>query len=410
MKKLKLSLISAFALATVSSFAISADAAPVTIKVWSIDGSNSPGIADALSKEFNEKNTDIKIDYRAIPFDDLVNETLRAFATGQAPDLVSFDNPDFAMFSSRGAMLDITDRIAKSKVINVDNYYKGPLASVTWDGRYYGVPKYTDTIGVFYNKDMFKKAGIADPPQTWDEFAADADKLKDPAHHIYGATFSAKAGEEGTFQFLPLIQMSGGSFKKVNTKGAAKALDLWKSMIDKGSVSKDVLTLGQWDSTGTFNAGNAAMAVSGPWEINRMLSDAKFKWGVTLLPTLVKDGPRSSAMGGFDWGIMSKTAHPDEAFKVLEYFVAQDNRMFPEFSSIPARKDIVLPASGNAEKDDALKVFKEQLEYAQPRGPHPEWQKISKAIYDAMQSTLTGQKPAKAALDQAQATIETIVK
>ena len=55
-------------------------------------------------------------------------------------------------------------------------------------------------------------------------------------------------------------------------------------------------------------------------------------------------------------------------------------------------------------------MFQEQLKYAAPRGPHPEWQKISKAIYDAMQAALTGQTSAQAALDQAQATIETIVK
>ena len=57
-----------------------------------------------------------------------------------------------------------------------------------------------------------------------------------------------------------------------------------------------------------------------------------------------------------------------------------------------------------------MAVSKEQLKYAQPRGPHPEWQKISKAIYDAMQSALTGQMSSKDALDQAQATIDGILK
>jgi multiple sugar transport system substrate-binding protein len=222
-------------------------------------------------------------------------------------------------------------------------------------------------------------------------------------------TFSARAGEEGTFQFLPLIQMSGGSYKDVNTEGAAAALDLWKKIIDNGWASRDVLSLGQWDSTGTFNSGNAAMAISGPWEVNRMLEDAKFDWGVALLPTLTEGGERSSALGGFDWGIMSTTKHPDEAFRALEYFASQDNRIFEEFGSIPARSDIPLPPSGSELKDAALKVFQEQLQYAQPRGPHPEWQKISKAIYDAMQQALTGQMSAKDALDQAQATIKGIV-
>ncbi|CAN7374399.1 ABC transporter substrate-binding protein [Devosia sp. LjRoot3] len=383
--------------------------AQVTLKIWSIDGVDRVGIADTFSKEFDEANEDIVVEYRAIPFDDLVNETLRAFATGNAPDIVSFDNPDFALFSSRGAMLDITDRIANSTEIKAENYFQGPLNSVSWDGKYFGIPKYTDTIGVFYNKDLFAKAGITEPPTTWAQLVEYAEKLTDPANNVYGATFSARAGEEGTFQFLPIIQMSGGGYDNVATDGAAEVLDMWKKMVDNGWASKDVLSLGQWDSTGTFNSGNAAMAISGPWEVNRMVEDAKFDWGVALLPTITEGGERSSALGGFDWGIMSTTKHPDEAFRALEYFAAQDHRIFEEFGSIPARSDIELPVTGIATKDAALKVFKEQLQYAQPRGPHPEWQKISKAIYDAMQQALTGQMPSKDALAQAQTTINGIL-
>lgn len=381
---------------------------PVTITIWSIDGDDRPGISDTLSAEFDELNDDIDVDYRILPFDELVNETLRAYATGNAPDIVSFDNPDFALFSSRGAMLDITDMIAESDVIDADNYFEGPLNSVMWDGRIYGIPKYTDTIGVFYNKDMFEAAGITEPPSTWDEFTEYAEMLTDPENNVYGATFSARAGEEGTFQFLPLIQMSGGSYENVNTEGAAHALNLWKEMIDNGWASQDVLSMGQWDATGTFNSGNAAMAVSGPWEIDRMTEDAEFDWGVALLPTLEEGGERSSALGGFDLGIMSTTEHPEEAFRALEYFASQDHRMFEEWGNIPARNDIELPETGIEKKDAALELFLEQLQYAQPRGPHPEWQKISKAIYDAMQSALTGQMSAEDALDQAQSTIEGI--
>ena len=68
---------------------------------------------------------------------------------------------------------------------------------------------------------------------------------------------------------------------------------------------------------------------------------------------------------------------------------------------MPARSDIPVPPTGNALKDEALKTFVEQLKYAQPRGPSPEWPKISKAIQDAIQAALTGQMSPKDALDQA---------
>lgn len=398
----------AFLAMTASMLALAAHADPVKLTIWGLDGDN--GLIPTMAKEFDDANEDIVVEFRAVAFDDLVNETLKAVATGNPPDMISLDNPDFAMFSSRGAMLDITDKVAASTVIKADSYYPGPWNSVMWDGKVYGVPKATNTIALFYNKDLFAKAGIAAPPQTWDELLEDARKLNDPANKVYGLTWSARANEEGTFQFLPWIQMSGGGYQAVNGPGAVKALDLWKTLIDEKLGSQDVLSQGQWDSTGTFNAGNAAMAISGPWELGRMATDAKFDWGVTLLPTETAGGARSSAMGDFNWGIFASTEHPDESFRMLEYFVSQADRLFPEFSNIPARSDIALPSTGDARKDAALAVFQEQLKYAQPRGPHPEWAKISKAIYDAMQQALTGQATSQEALDQAQATIDGILK
>jgi multiple sugar transport system substrate-binding protein len=403
----RLTLLGALAMVGVSALTLPALAEPVKLTIWGLDGDN--GLIPALAKEFDDKNDDVVVEFRAIAFDELVNEALKAFATNQAPDIICLDNPDFALFSSRGAMLDITDRVAKSDVIKTDLYYAGPLASAMWDGKLYGVPKATNTIALFYNKDLFAKAGIAEPPTTWDQLLENARKLNDPANNVYGITWSARANEEGTFQFLPWIQMGGGSFKEVNTAGAIKALETWKTMLDEKLASQDVLSQGQWDSTGTFNAGNAAMAISGPWELGRMATDAKFDWGVALLPTETEGGARSSAMGDFNWGIFASTKHPDESFRAIEYFVSQSERLFPEFSNIPPRGDIPLPSTGDAKKDAALAVFQEQLKYAQPRGPHPEWQKISKAIYDAVQAAMTGQMSPKDALDQAQATIKGIV-
>ncbi len=397
-------------LGTVAGLSVSLGAlmahAQTTLTIWGLDGDNN--LIGTLAAEFDAANDDIVVDFRAIAFDELVPEALKAVATGNAPDIICLDNPDFAMFSSRGAMLDITEMVAASDIIDTSVYYEGPLASAMWDGKLYGVPKATNTIALFYNKDLLDAAGVT-PPQTWDELLEAARALNDPENNVYGLTWSAKGNEEGTFQFLPWIQMSGGSFEEVNGPGAVKALELWKTILDEKLASQDVLSQGQWDSTGTFNAGNAAMAISGPWELNRMAADATFDWGVTLLPTEVAGGQRSSAMGDFNWGIFATTEHPEEAFEAIEFFVAQSDRLFPEFANIPPRSDIALPSTGDARKDEALAVFVEQLKYAQPRGPHPDWAKISKAIYDAMQSAMTGQASAQDALDTAQASIDAVL-
>ncbi|GAA3083750.1 extracellular solute-binding protein [Rhizobium viscosum] len=405
----KFAVLGALALAGVSLFGLSAKAEDVKLTLWSLDKDTQP--APNLVKEFNDQHNGITIEYRLIQFDDVVTEAMRAYATGQAPDIIAVDNPEHALFSSRGAFLDISDMIKNSKVIKPENYFPGPLKSVEWDGKYFGVPKATNTIALYYNKDMFKAKGLDPnkPPQTWDELVEDARKLTDPAKNVYGLAFSAKANEEGTFQFLPWAQMGGGSYEHINADGAVKALEVWKTIMDEKLASPDTLTRGQWDSTGTFNSGNAAMAISGPWELDRMVQEAKFDWGVTLLPIPKEGAERSSAMGDFNWAIFSTSKHPAEAFKALEYFASQDDKMFKNFGQLPARSDISIPETGQPLKDAALKVFLEQLKYAKPRGPHPQWPKISKAIQDAIQAALTGQMSAKDALDQAADKIKAVL-
>lgn len=399
----------AWALASVSLFGLPAQAEDVKITVWSLDRDIQP--APNLIKDFNALGNGITVEYRQIQFDDVVSEAMRAYSTGQAPDIIAIDNPEHALFASRGAFLDLTDRIAASEVVKPENYYPGPLKSVMWDEKYFGIPKATNTIALYYNKDMFREKGLDPdkPPQTWAELVEAARTLTDPSKNVYGLTFSAKANEEGTFQFLPWAQMGGGGYDKINAEGAVKALETWKTIIDERLASPDTLTRSQWDSTGTFNSGNAGMAISGPWELDRMLKEAKFDWGVALLPVPEEGAQRSSAMGDFNWAIFSNTEHPDEAFKVLEYFVSQDDRMFKDFGQLPPRSDITIPPTGEALKDAGLKVFIEQLQYAQPRGPHPEWPKISKAVQDAIQAALTGQMSPKEALDQAAEKISAVL-
>ncbi|WP_439872894.1 ABC transporter substrate-binding protein [Rhizobium leguminosarum] len=405
----KYAILGALALAGVTLFGLSAKAEDVTLTLWSLDKDTQP--APNLVKEFNALNNGIKIEYRQLQFDDVVSESMRAYSTGNAPDIIAIDNPEHALFSSRGAFLDVTDMIAKSDVIKTENYFPGPLKSVMWDGKYFGVPKATNTIALYYNKDLFKAKGLdpSKPPQTWDELVEDARKLTDPAKNVYGLAFSAKANEEGTFQFLPWAQMGGGSYEHINADGAVKALGIWKTIMDEKLASPDTLTRGQWDSTGTFNSGNAAMAISGPWELDRMTQEAKFDWGVTLLPVPKEGAERSSAMGDFNWAIFATSKHPAEAFKALEYFASQDDKMFKNFGQLPARSDISIPETGQPLKDAALKVFLEQLKYAKPRGPHPQWPKISKAIQDAIQAALTGQMSPKDALDQAADKIKAVL-
>jgi len=380
-------------------------AAEVTLDLWTID---DPGEYHyVLAEEFQKLHPEIKINVRTVQFRDMVNDLARAIATGDSPDITYIDNPEVALFASRNLLLDLKPYIAESEVIKEEDIFPGPLSSVTYGDGIYGIPRGANTIALYYNADMFRAAGLdpAAPPETWDELYAAAKALTDPDKNVYGLAFSAVGTEEGTFQFLPWLQMTGGDFNNVATEGGARALNFWKRLIDERLASPDTLIRSQWDATGTFNAGSAAMAISGPWELPRMSEEAQFEYRAALLPVPEAGAQRASALGEGDNVILANTDNPDEAFQFVEYLYSQMHRVWNEFGYLPASKVEVQ----NPNEPEIYAVFEESMKFARNRGPHPEWPQISKAIQGAIQSTLTGQASAKAALQTAQGKIDSVL-
>ncbi|UUP19848.1 ABC transporter substrate-binding protein [Nitratireductor thuwali] len=382
-----------------------ASAQEVELDLWTID---DPGEYHyVLAEEFMKEHPNIKINVRTVQFRDMVNDLARAVATGSGPDITYIDNPEVALFASRGLLLDLKPHIEKSEIVKEEDIYPGPLASVTWEGGIYGLPRGANTIALYYNADKFREAGLDpdNPPGTWDQLYEAAKALTKPDQNVYGLAFSAVASEEGTFQFLPWLQMTGGNYDNVATEGGAKALNFWKRLIDERLASPDTLIRSQWDSTGTFNTGSAAMAISGPWELPRMSQEAKFEYRAALLPVPEEGAERASALGEGDNVILANTDNPDEAFQFVEFLYAQMPRVWNEFGYLPASQVEVK----DPKNPEIYAVFEESMKYARNRGPHPEWPRISKAIQQAIQSTLTGQAEAGAALEAAQQQIDQVL-
>lgn len=383
----------------------SASAQDVTLDLWTID---EPGEYHyVLADEYMAANPNVTINVRTVQFRDMVNDLARGIATGSAPDITYIDNPEVALFASRGLLLDLTPYIEQSDVINPEDIFPGPLSSVTYEGGIYGIPRGANTIALYYNADMFTAAGLdpENPPETWDELYEAAKALTDPENNVYGLAFSAVGTEEGTFQFLPWVQMTGGDYDNINTAGAAEALSVWKKIIDEKLASPDTLIRSQWDSTATFNSQNAAMSISGPWELPRMSTDANFDYRAAVLPAPEEGASRASALGEGDNVILANSDNPDEAFAFIEFLYAQMPRVWNEFGYLPAAEVTV----ENPNNPEIYAVFEESMQYARNRGPHPEWPKISKAIQTAIQSTLTGQSSAEDALATAQGQIDSVL-
>ena len=377
-------------------------AAPVSIEFWTIDQDNTRQ-SQVFAAAFEAAHPDIHVDVKHVDFSDIANNTIRAVASGGGPDLVTIDNPETALFASHGALLALDPMIAASAVIKPDAFYPGPRASVTWHGHIYGVPRGSNTLALYYNADMFKAHGNNNPPATWDELFSDASKMTDPAHGIYGLAFSAIASEEGTFQFLPFVQSAGGDWRHINSAAGVAALSFWVKLLDAKIASPDTLIRRQTDSMATFTNGNAAMAISGPWELPDLSREAKFHWAVALLPVAHEGAPESSALGEHVLSIPSTSKHTKAAFQFMEYVYANEDRDWNEFGMLPSIKSVTTQAP---HWPAAYDVFIKEMGYAHVRGPDPNWTRISKAIQGAIQSALTHQATPKQALDQAQQQID----
>jgi multiple sugar transport system substrate-binding protein len=377
-----------------------ANAEPKVVSLWHVFSLETDMIHGGI-KTFNASQTDYRIDARIVPGPQVTTELIKAIASGSVPDLVTIDNPIVASFSAQGTLTELTDRVAKSTFIKPNVYFKGPWDSGLWKTKVFAVPRDANTIALYYNADMFRAKGLDPdkPPKTWTELVAMAEKLRDPEKNVYGLGFSAVQGEEGTFQWLPFLHQNGGSIDKLDAPEAVEALELWANLVKNRTVSRDVITQRQYEVANTFMAGNTAMVLGGPWELPRMQTEAKFEWRLALLP--VKDGKniRASALGGYDWVVPKGAKNVDGAFRFIEYMSNPDilNEGWKSGRLAP-RSDVVVQ---QPLWPQAYATFREQLQSARARGPHPQWPDISRAIQIAVQEALTGAKPANVALQEA---------
>jgi multiple sugar transport system substrate-binding protein len=383
--------------------------APKVVSIWHIYNNDTDMIHLGI-KKFHETQTAYRIEQRLVPYVQINPELIRALATGSPPDLVVINDPDLASYSSQGQFTDLTDRIAASKVIDVSRYFKGPQTSDKWKGRQYSLAREVNTLGLYYNVEMFKAKGLDPdkPPTTWNEVRAAAEKLVDPAKNVFGLGFCAHQSEQATFQWLPWLWQAGGSIDKLGEPEAAEALNFWADMVQRKLTSRDVINQPQGEVINAFLAGSYAMAVGGPWELPRIRREAKFEWRVALLP--VKDGKniRASSLGGFHFAIPKGAKEPDGAFRLIE--AMSDPALFREgWSSsglLAPRSDIEI---ADPAWPQAYAVFREQMKTAIQRGPHPQWSQLSRPIQIAIQEALTGTKPAAQALKDAAAKIAPIL-
>lgn len=153
---------------------------PKTLTYWaSNQGSSLEVDKKVLQPELDafEQETGIKVKLEVIPWSDLLNRILTAATSGQGPDVLNIGNTWSASLQSTGALLPFDAKNFEA-VGGKDRFVDSALGSTGTPGKDpAAVPLYSMVYALYYNKQMFKDAGIAKPPTTWDEVIAAGKKL-----------------------------------------------------------------------------------------------------------------------------------------------------------------------------------------------------------------------------------------
>lgn len=275
--------------ATAASSRPAARSGEVTITFWNgFTGPDRPAL-EALVKKFNDANAGkVKIDMTITPWDVFFEKLLPSWASGKGPDLVGFDSAQLPQYADKGVLAPLDDiyssGLDKSKLV-------GPAVNAgKWKGHYYGVPMNFTTLLLYWNKGMFRAAGIKSAPKTWAEWQRDAVKLTiDKNHDGKPEQYGYSIADHATIPMWPiLIWGNGGDIVSqdgtkplLGTSATISAVDQWAKLVVNKHISP--IGLAGADADNLFLSKKAAMEVVGPW-MTSGFKQAGIDFGLAMVP------------------------------------------------------------------------------------------------------------------------------
>jgi len=271
-------------------------------------------------------------------------------------------------------------------------------------GKLYGLPIAASARAMFYNKDLFDKAGITQPPRTWDDVVAAARKLK--AAGAYGYGMQGKEIDTDVYFYLPFWTYGGDLLGKngkpaFDSPAGVKAATLYKSIVDDGLSEPGVTGYNREDVQNLFKQGRLGMVLSLPFLSGQIKKEAPgLHYGITPIPA----GTTPATYAVTDSVVMFKNStHKKLAWEFLDQIFSAKPRI--EFTAAEG----FLPTT-KAEADDPhfkddpdLKVFVDLLPTAKFAPQIPNWEGVSAAVIRNLQALYLDKKTPDQAMRDATA-------
>ncbi|SEG91838.1 multiple sugar transport system substrate-binding protein [Nonomuraea solani] len=344
------------------------------------------------------KTVGVSVEINHLPGPGLIPKVLQQSSSRTLPDVLMLDNPDVQQIAASGALSPLTDY-----GMSGDGMVEAVVKAGTYEGKLYGLAPSVNTLVIFYNKDLFKAAGLSSPPKTWDELRAYAKKLTRQGR--YGFAMSNVNTYEGSWQFLPFMWGNGGSEQDITGPETAQALRLVLDLQNDGSISKSSINWSQDDVIDQFIAGKAAMVVNGPWQIPALEKRKDVKWAAFPVPTRLATQTTVAPLGGEVYTV-PRTADKAKMTKAGQFVKCL---ISPEMQLESAKLRQTVPsdlkvAAEFGSSNEVIAPFVTTVKTARARTAilGADWPKAATKIYTAVQAALTGKAAPEQALRQAQ--------
>ena len=294
---------------------------------------------------FEKENPGIKVILEPTTWTEYWTKLETAATGGSAADVFHMNGPNIYKYADAGVILPLDDYISQSG-LDMGKYPTAMNNLYNVDGKQYGIPMDYDTIGLWYNKELFDDAGIAYPDETWtwEDLAAAAEKLTDAEKGIYG--ISAGYADQGGF-YNTVYAAGGHILNEDNTAcgfddpHTIEGIQCWIDLMEKG-YSPSQASLDENADYVQFMSGKVAMLFAGDWYAAIFAdpeSDFADKCDVALLPTI--NGNRASVIHGKANCILADTKNPDAAWAWVSYLAgAEANEVLGKSgAAIPSHTD-----------------------------------------------------------------------
>ncbi|WP_310720958.1 ABC transporter substrate-binding protein [Streptomyces lydicus] len=323
---------------------------PRTLTYWaSNQGPDVEADKKVLGPELKkfERQTGIKVKLEVIPWPDLLNRILAATTSGQGPDVLNLGNTWSASLQATGALLP-WDKGAFDKIGGRDRFVAPALGATGAAGKDpAAVPLYSLTYALYYNKQMFKDAGISRPPTTWDELVAAGKRVSKDGKWGLGAEGGQLANN--IHQAFVLGKQHGADFfdaagkPSFTSDGAVAAVKQYVDFMAKDKIiAPGNAEYGQNQSLRDFATGRTAMVL---WQAAATTFAADgmkpADWGVVPVPvpsgTPGSGRQINSMLAGINIAVFKNTHNLNGAQKFVKFMTgdAEQKLLNKTYGSIP---------------------------------------------------------------------------